>query len=252
MFTSTARYSTLSYAIALLVIFRVIPVENDHISRLLTRPSSQQRNTPPTVIIKEPAHNAVYPANALVKYSVEVSDKEDGESRYDEIASDRIFLELTAIENSSKSNDRPRDTAIDRHGLTLMMRSDCFNCHQFRSRNIGPSFSQIALKYDRHREAETIAMRIKKGSTGLWGEEIMPAHPDLSDEETINIAEWILTYGRVENLDYVKGKSGTFRTTLPAGQSSGSFLITAMYTDNGVSGNEDILTGYDSIIVHCR
>jgi cytochrome c len=228
-----------------------MPFRGGYISLRPTQPSSQQRNTAPIVKINEPGHQGVYSANTLVSYSVSVSDKEDGDSRYDEIPSNSIFLELSFHQNSLNSNEGAKHKAIDRHGLTLMMRSDCFNCHQFKSRNIGPAFSQIAMKYESQRDAHALAARIMNGSTGLWGEEIMPAHPDLSEEQTLSVVQWILKYGGTETLDYVRGKSGTFPTTLPRGKSTGYFIVRAMYTDNGTDGN-NVLTGYDSVIVHCR
>ena len=215
------------------------------------RSMAQDGNTAPIVRIEQPENNAVYPANTLVSYDIRVSDKEDGESRYDEIPSDRVFLELRFVKYSIKPGDRITHAAVEA-GLTMMMRSDCFNCHQFKSRHIGPSFSDIAVRYERNRDAGKLATHIVKGSKGIWGAETMPAHPDLSEEAASQIAEWILAAGRVKGLDYAKGKTGSFRTTLPAEEVRGSFLLRAMYTDNGSPAGGDSLTGHDSIIVHCH
>lgn len=211
---------------------------------------AQDRNTHPIVKIEEPENNAVYPANTLVRYNINVSDKEDGESRYDEIPSDKIFLEVRFVKNSIKSGHRIRHAAVEPRGLTRMMRSDCFNCHEFKSRHIGPAFTDIAIRYETKGDTGILATHIMKGSKGIWGEETMPAHPDLDKKAAREIAEWILAAGRMKDVDYIKGKTGAFRTTLPADEPRGSFILKALYTDEGSPGVGDFLTGYDSIIIH--
>ena len=38
----------------------------------------------------------------------------------------------------------------------------------------------------------TLAAKIKAGGTGVWGEDIMPPQPQVSDADAKTLAEWIL------------------------------------------------------------
>ncbi len=62
----------------------------------------QQQNHAPVVKIISPANNSTLLAGAQVHYSVTVSDKEDGESKYDEINQKEVLLEVKYINNESK------------------------------------------------------------------------------------------------------------------------------------------------------
>ncbi len=59
--------------------------------RKSTAASGQWQNNPPIVKITEPKSNSVFPLNSLVRYSISVSDREDGESRFDEIPPIKYF-----------------------------------------------------------------------------------------------------------------------------------------------------------------
>src|SRR5438067_9168021 len=47
----------------------------------------RQSNQPPVVKIITPANNSAFPWNEPIRYTITVSDKEDGESEYQEIPS---------------------------------------------------------------------------------------------------------------------------------------------------------------------
>ncbi|MEX2235600.1 MAG: c-type cytochrome [Cyclobacteriaceae bacterium] len=207
-------------------------------------------NTPPVVRIIEPKNNTVHPINSLVRYSISVSDKEDGESRFDEIPSDKIFLEIKFISGTPMDtpNQTPREEAM---GLRLIKNSDCFTCHQFKTRLIGPSLFEIANRYAKTADARQIlSRRITDGSQAVWGEAIMPAHPDISMEASREIVDWILKNGLNENLNYLPGKEGTFRINGPARAREGFFELKAIYTDKGIPGKPtETLTGEDVVTI---
>lgn len=49
------------------------------------KPSAYQQNSSPVVTINSPADNSTFATVVPIHYSINVSDKEDGESKYDEI-----------------------------------------------------------------------------------------------------------------------------------------------------------------------
>lgn len=214
--------------------------------------TGQQKNSPPVVKIVEPKSNSVHPINTLVRYSIMVSDKEDGESKYDEIPTRKILLEIKFVEGSPESWKDPKlPSTQTAPGLGHIKNSDCLTCHQFRSRLIGPSFHEIATRYSKSPDARhTLATRIAAGSKGIWGDEMMPAHPDVSRDAALEIVDWIMENGINSNLNYLPGKEGSFRTALPAKADAGFFVLTASYTDTGSPGlPAEGHTGNDVVIV---
>ena len=93
-----------------------------------------QENNPPVVKVTVPESAAV---NTPVRYSISVSDKEDGDTKYDEINPNEILL--TVQNGGDKSSVNVND-------LHAMMASNCMNCHAFNSKLIGPSYMDISKK----------------------------------------------------------------------------------------------------------
>ncbi len=68
----------------------------------------------------------------------------------------------------------------------------CLNCHAIETRVIGPSFRDVAKKYEADRSAaERLPLRIRGGSAGIWGAIPMPANPGVSPQEAAALAAWI-------------------------------------------------------------
>jgi cytochrome c len=81
-------------------------------------------------------------------------------------------------------------------GKAIMLTLDCQACHKENERSIGPAYVEIAQKYRNQSGAPAyLAGKIIKGSVGVWGENAMPAHPSLKEEDAIKISEWIMTLG---------------------------------------------------------
>jgi cytochrome c len=79
-------------------------------------------------------------------------------------------------------------------GEQLTKGSDCFSCHAADHVIVGPAYNAIAKKYAGQPDAESrVAGRIRKGSTGTWGNIRMPPHPDLTDAQIKQIVQWIFS-----------------------------------------------------------
>lgn len=79
----------------------------------------------------------------------------------------------------------------------LMQRNNCTACHQIDKRKYGPNFVEIAARYAGDDKATaTLAAKIKAGGTGVWGSDIMPPQPQVSDEHARTMAELILALPR--------------------------------------------------------
>jgi cytochrome c len=84
-------------------------------------------------------------------------------------------------------------------GQRLIERSDCKTCHNMSLRTIGPSFTEIALRYPNGDESVSLlSQKIIKGGAGIWGAQVMSPHPDLSDTDCREIVGFILSLDTLE------------------------------------------------------
>ena len=70
---------------------------------------------------------------------------------------------------------------------------NCMTCHTVDKKLVGPSFREIAGRYKNQAAAsELLAGKIVKGGSGVWGPVPMPAQSQVSTQEAISLASWIL------------------------------------------------------------
>ena len=75
----------------------------------------------------------------------------------------------------------------------LLQRNNCTACHMIDKRKYGPQLIEVAEKYAGDAGAvKKLAAKIKAGGTGVWGEDIMPPQPQVSNADALTIAEYIL------------------------------------------------------------
>lgn len=216
----------------------------------------QEQNHAPVVKIITPKNNSQFDWNTQLNYSITVSDKEDGESRYDEINAKEVLLEVKYIGDDSKLQKAFNKSAQpDPPGLTSLRISNCFNCHAFNSKSIGPSFYDISKKYKA--TSGNIALLVKhtrEGSTGIWGKVSMPTHTELTNEETKKIIEWIFRNATNSNTSYYIGTEGSFRIKpTVALRRKATYMLTASYTDHGLKNvAQQHLKGQHVILIHSK
>ncbi len=88
----------------------------------------------------------------------------------------------------------PRREADASYGLLWLDRSGCNTCHEHDEATIGPSYLQIAARYDN--EAETRRMlneKVRRGGSGAWGTTPMTPHPQLEPKDINRMVEYILS-----------------------------------------------------------
>jgi cytochrome c len=208
---------------------------------------NQQENHPPVIKIVSPQNNTSFDKDAPVTYKISISDKEDGESKFDEINAKEVLLEVRHL--MGKSNKK---VPSDQPGLAVIMTSNCINCHGFNSKSIGPSFYEINKRYTATKaNMDTLIKRIREGSSGIWGgKEKMPTHPELTIAETKSAVQWIMKNAADPNVNYYTGLEGFFRIKP---DSKGAYVLTASYTDHGlkdVPGKR--LRGVDVVVIQSK
>ncbi len=90
-------------------------------------------------------------------------------------------------------------------GALLIEQSDCATCHNAELKTVGPSYLSIAKKYSESEpQIASLANKVIKGGSGVWGAVAMSPHPDLQEEDAKEMVRYILT------LDNASGKDNTW------------------------------------------
>ncbi len=83
--------------------------------------------------------------------------------------------------------DKYKDDPVYIKGLEKVKGSDCTGCHQVDRKLIGPSYADVAAKYENTEEnVALLAQKVIAGGVGVWGEIPMSAHPNLTEEDAIS------------------------------------------------------------------
>ncbi|SEJ05877.1 cytochrome c [Cyclobacterium xiamenense] len=89
--------------------------------------------------------------------------------------------------------EKYKDDPIFIRGVELMKQNDCPSCHMIERKIVGPSYADVAAKYETTDEnVEMLAGRVIAGNVGVWGEIPMPAHPALSKEDAEDMVRYVL------------------------------------------------------------
>jgi cytochrome c551/c552 len=202
-------------------------------------------NEQPQVDISVQGNKSFYFAGKPIQYQVNVVDRGDSVNR------NNLFIVADFLQGNE-------DLAAQGHqivppeimGKNIMMSSDCKSCHKINEKSIGPSFTQVAQRRKNElRPSNYIMDVILKGSSGKWGENVMPAHPTMKGGDAKQIAEFILSLAA----DNAKRKSlppiGTVTPKPQITQKQNTyFAINASYTDLGSAGVKP-LTGANRVIL---
>jgi cytochrome c len=76
----------------------------------------------------------------------------------------------------------------------LLQKKNCYACHGIDKRKYGPKLNEVAAKYASDKDAaKKLAKKIKAGGTGVWGIDVMPPQPQVSQAEALILANYILS-----------------------------------------------------------
>lgn len=204
-------------------------------------------NARPEVAINIIGENAsFYVPGQFVEYEVVVSDP-DGNA---DINMDSIYVKveyITQIDNEAEYLGHQQVSAAA-NGRALTQSMDCKICHKEAEKSIGPNYLDIAKKYKDKSESSTYLQNaIIVGGTGVWGEVMMPAHPNITPSETRQIVAYILALADEE----IQSLPPRGKIKAEPEKPEQIMLITATYTDKGQEGVAP-LTGSQSVILENR
>lgn len=71
----------------------------------------------------------------------------------------------------------------------------CTTCHVVRGpKTIGPAYAEVAKKYAGQKDAAAkLEERVKKGSTGVWGQVPMPPNAAVPEADVKALVKWVLS-----------------------------------------------------------
>lgn len=100
-------------------------------------------------------------------------------------------------ETTASTNETSTSTSTvagESKGEQLMKTSDCLTCHKTDAKIVGPSYIDVANKYDATDEnIEMLVSKIINGGSGNWGEIPMAPHPSISKEDATEMVKYILS-----------------------------------------------------------
>ena len=80
----------------------------------------------------------------------------------------------------------------EKAGAKLASQYQCMACHATDRKLVGPSFTEIARKYNGQEVRDTLAHKIRAGGQGAWGSIPMPPQAQIPDSDLRTVVGWIL------------------------------------------------------------
>ncbi|WP_228084920.1 PQQ-dependent sugar dehydrogenase [Mucilaginibacter sp. JRF] len=176
-----------------------------------------------------------------VAYKVTVNDKEDGSLANKRIQPSQVSVsinylsegyDMTAIAQKQNNFDASAQFATAK---MLLKKSDCYACHAVDAKSLGPSFTQVAIKYKGDKGAEDrLTKKVIAGGSGVWGDAMMPAHSSMPEAQVNAIVKYVLSLSEKKAAPKNMPVTGTYVTNeQPEQTNKGSFIFRAAYRDKG-------------------
>ncbi len=213
-------------------------------------------NQPPEVNFIIGGNQSFYFDNGSLNYRVAVTDQEDGNLTSGRIDPMEVKLTFDYLQEGKDLALLGADALITpfAKGKALIDNSDCKACHAVSQKSIGPSYMEVAERYNP--DATTVSMLAKKiisGGNGNWGHSMMAAHPQHSEEETSEMVKYILSLEGNGQAGGSMALDGTLHLDKHNNSSeAGSYILSATYKDKGANGMPALTTRKIITIRHPR
>src|SRR6187401_688725 len=100
------------------------------------------------------------------------------------------FIGQPTLPNSNKLEGESADLPL---GQRLIAKNDCKTCHNEKVQTIGPAYKMIAEKYPwNDNSVTTLTAKVIAGGGGIWGTQVMSAHPELPESDVQEMVRYIL------------------------------------------------------------
>ncbi len=190
-------------------------------------------NAEPKVNIAVKSNKTFFFDDEKIDYEVNVSDKEDGTIAKGIDAGD-VVVNINYLEGFDKTmiEQGHKENINFAAGKRLIDLSDCKACHAIDKKSIGPAYIDVAKKYRRGQTAiNQLAEKVIKGGGGVWGEQAMAAHPQVSQADARDMVDYILSLNDTKKTS--QPIKGAYETAFHKNKKVGAYIIQATYTDKG-------------------
>ncbi len=136
------------------------------------------------------------------------------------------FINSPTIDNP---NSLGKEEASLPLGERLIAKNDCKTCHNAKVQTIGPSYTQIAERYPMNEEEVTrLANKVIAGGAGIWGIQVMSAHPELPVPDAKEMVRFILS---LDTTDVGQNGDTGPVTALPSETKEMKDVLPGLYVD---------------------
>ena len=190
-------------------------------------------NAEPKVSIAVKSNKTFFFDDEKIDYEVKVADKEDGTTAKGIEAAD-VVVNINYLEGYDKTmiEQGHKENMNFAAGKRLIDLSDCKACHAIDKKSIGPAYIDVAKKYRRGQTAiNQLAEKVIKGGGGVWGEQAMAAHPQVSLSDARDMVDYILSLNDTKKAS--QPIKGAYEASAHTGKKAGAYIIQATYTDKG-------------------
>ncbi len=192
-------------------------------------------NAPPKVELACQGNQTFYFPSQPLRYEVQIDDKENTNPDLSAASVSLSFLGDPEYVNALRSGkaDLPEGPLNYIAGKQQIDQSDCRTCHHEVNPSIGPTYTQVALRYqDRYDAVEYLSEKVIKGGNGNWGKSMMAAHPQLSKEQASEMIRYILSLSGNDLLPLTGELTFDDHFDSPGG----GYLLAASFQDEGANG----------------
>jgi len=203
-------------------------------------------NAMPSVSILMDGNKTFYFPEKKVVYSIHVADADDPAASTNR---EGLFVSADYTDSRDRASVTPGHQQISDAivGKNLTQSLDCKACHTETERSIGPSYREVAMRYQQDQNAVShLTSKIIKGGSGVWGEANMPAHSNMKESEARQIVTWIRSLAETERAQSLPPNGAINASLNKPLMETGRLTLSASYTDNGGSIGKS-LTANDAI-----
>jgi cytochrome c len=193
-------------------------------------------NSPPDIDVRATGLNQTFfRPGSPIDYAVAVADPDDGTTSASRVALSIDYVPASVDVGPLVEPDRQPVDASTRFAVAkaMLARTDCSGCHTRETPSLGPTYLMLSSTYRPDpTTVGALAMKVRMGSSKVWGDAEMPPHPGLTTHEIRTIIEYMLS--AADERISVLPLQGQYTPALPADDNGrGRVVLRAAYTDNG-------------------
>jgi cytochrome c len=205
-------------------------------------------NEAPLVDISLQGNQTFYFPGKPVQYEVRISDADDTSSAKD-MSNLVVSAEYTEGGGKPAVSQGHQVLTEAMIGKNLMLSLDCKTCHKTAEKSIGPSYVDVAKRYEKEPNAvEYLVNKMITGGAGVWGEVAMPAHPNLKETDAKQMVAWIQTLTNEGKQKPSLPPTGKVPANPKASRENTNLYLSATFTDKG-GRNVKPLTGSNLVML---